>query len=418
MSHKRYFKRNIKYQHRINRHIYLKTILPVLLFLLISLVPVPTYAVEGGEGYEINEQEIINDQLKRSEYKQLEEYLQQYTEDDTGDIISDFNPINIFHQAAKGEFKFSFIGLLNGITKYLFKEIYANINIMVQVIILAVLCSLLKNLQTSFLSKSVGELAFFVCYIVIVSVLVISFNSCLNLAITIIDNMVNFMYATMPILITLLISGGNITTGGAFQPIIFGIIGTAATIIKTVLMPVILLSTVLAFIGNVSEKVQVTKLTETMKQIAAWTLGLILTVFIGIISIQGSLGAVVDGVTGKTAKFAIGTFVPIAGKYLADAAETVIGCALVIKNAAGVAVMAVIVGICLIPVLKITALIFLYRITCMLIEPISEKRITKCIEEIGNSLTYIIGLIASVAFMFIISVTAIIAAGSLSAMIR
>jgi len=45
------------------------------------------------------------------------------------------------------------------------------------------------------------------------------------------------------------------------------------------------------------------------------------------------LGAVVDGVTSKTAKFAIGAFIPVAGKYLADAADAVIGCTLLIKNA-------------------------------------------------------------------------------------
>lgn len=401
-----------------NKFKFYAAIFSLALCLLSFCSPILARAEGEGGNYDINKDEIIDDQLKLGEYKKLEEHLEKYSDDGVKEIIDGFNPRNIFHDVAKGKFKFSLIGLLNGIGKFLFKEIYFNINIMIKLIIIVILCAMLRNLQNSFLSESVGELAFYVCYIAIVSVLITSFNTSLNLAITIIDNMVDFMYATMPILITLLVSGGNVTSAGAFQPIMVGIIGVSATIIKSVLVPLVLLSTVLGLIGNISDKVHISKLTEFIKQITIWTLGFILTVFIAIISIQSSLGAVVDGVTGKTAKFAVGTFIPIAGKYLADAADTVIGCALLIKNAAGVSVMAGVIAICVIPILKIAALICMYKIICALVEPISEKRITQCIDQIGNSLTYIIGLVVSVAFMFIMSVTAIIAAGSLSAMIR
>ena len=60
-----------------------------------------------------------------------------------------------------------------------------------------------------------------------------------------------------------------------------------------------------------------------------------MTLFIAIVTLQGAIGAVVDGVTSKTAKFAIGVFIPVAGKYLADAADAVIGCTLLIKMLLG-----------------------------------------------------------------------------------
>jgi stage III sporulation protein AE len=285
-------------------------------------------------------------------------------------------------------------------------------------IVVVMLCALLKNLQTSFLSDSVGELAFYVCYVVVVSILLVSFNSALNMGMKIIDNMVDFMYATIPVLITLLVSGGNITSGGIFQPVMVMIVEFSATVLKNVFIPLIFLSTILSIVNNISDKVQLSKLAGFLKQISGWTLGLILTVFIAFISIQGSFGAVVDGVTSKTAKFAIGAFIPVAGKYLADAADTVIGCTLLIKNAAGVAAMIGIIVICIVPLLKILALIALYKLTCALIEPIAEKRITDCINQVAGSLTFIFGIAASVAFMFLITITVIISASNLSAMIR
>jgi len=113
----------------------------------------------------------------------------------------------------------------------------------------------------------------------------------------------------------------------------------SATIIKNILIPLIVLSTIISIVDNISDKIQISRLSSFLKNITQWTLGLILTIFVAIVSLQGSLGAVVDGVTSKTAKFAIGAFIPVAGKYLADAADAVIGCTLLIKNAVGVAIM-------------------------------------------------------------------------------
>lgn len=368
---------------------------------------------------EINDSEqIIVQQARSGEMKKIEDQLKKYSEHDINEIIKGYNPENILNNAAKGEFGYSLKSILNSALNYLFKEIYININILVKLIVLVAICALLKNLQTSFLSESVGELAFYVCYIVLVSIIILCFNTALSLGINVIDKMVDFMYATVPVLITLLVSGGNITSGGVFQPILIMIVEVSATLIKNIFIPLVFMSTILSILNNISEKIQISKLASFLKQIANWSLGLILTVFIAIITIQGSVGAVADGIAGKTAKYAIGTFIPIVGSYLADATDTVLGCTLLIKNAAGIASMIGIIVICLIPLLKILALIALFKIACVLVEPISEKRITACLNEVSGSMTFIFGMVATVAVMFLISISAIIGASNLSAMIR
>ncbi len=253
---------------------------------------------------------------------------------------------------------------------------------------------------------------------VIVSLIIVSVSTVLGYARDIIDSLVSFMHATIPVMITLLVSGGNITSAGVFQPVLIMLVEVSATIFKNVFIPLIFLSVILSVVDNISEKVQVSRLAQFLKQVSGWSLGLVLTIFIGILGIQGSLGAVVDGVTSKTAKFAIGALVPVAGKYLADAADAVIGCTLLIKNASGIVVMLGIVAICIIPLIKIFAILVLYRITCILVEPIAEKRITNCINEMANAITFAFGIAASVTFMFLLSVTAIIGASNISAMMR
>ena len=367
---------------------------------------------------EITEHEIIEEQAKSSEINSIEDKLKKTMDEEFYEIMPDYNPENLIKDVAKGEFKFDIASVFNRILMFLFKEVYLNIDILIKLVVLVIICAVLKNLQSSFMSKSVGELAFYVCYIVLVSVLMVSFNSALKAGIEIIDAMVNFMYASIPVLITLLISGGNITSGGVLQPVLIMIVQFTATIIKTVFVPLIVLSTLISIVNNVSDKIQVARLASFLKTITTWSLGLILTLFVAVVSLQGSLGAVVDGVTSKTAKFAISAFIPVAGKYLADAADAVVGCTLLIKNAMGVAIMIGIVSISLIPILKMLAIIGLYRLACVFLEPVAESRIVKCIGEVAGSMTYILGIVASVAFMFLITVTTLITASNLSAMMR
>lgn len=390
----------------------------ISIVVILSFSSSVSYGAEG-ENKSVDETNaIIESQSQSGEIKKIEDQINKFSKNGLKEIAPEFDPQKIISKAATGKFEFSVSGIFNKVMAFLFKEVYINIDILIKLIILTVLCSLLKNLQASFLSESVGELAFYACYIVIVSVMIISLNTVLILGNGIIDNMVNFMHATIPAMITLLVSGGNLTSAGVFQPILIMVVEIGATLIKTVFLPLVSLSLILTIVDNISDKIQVSRLAQFFKQVCLWSLGLMLTLFIGIVTIQGSLGAVVDGVTSKTAKFAIGAMVPIAGKYLADAADTVIACTLLIKNAAGIAAMIGVIGICIIPLIKIFALIALYRITCILIEPIADKRITNCINEMANILTYILGISASVAVMFLISITAIIGASNVSSMIR
>lgn len=396
-----------------------KIFLMVFFIILFAICPLQVWAEASvSEGASVSTEDLIDEQLDSDENSQITDNVIKYYSEESKDLFPDFEPEKIISQAAKGDMKLNVSNILNSIVKYLFKEIYVNIDILIKIIILSILCAILKNLQNSFLSESVGELAFFVCYIVIVSVLMVSFSTAMNMCNSIIDDMVSFMHAIIPLLITLLVSAGSISSASMFQPLLVMLVEIGATMIKNFFIPLIFIVTVLNIVNNISDKIQLTRLSGFLKQVCGWGLGFILTVFIAIVTIQGSMGSVVDGVTSKTAKFAIGTFIPVVGKYLADAADTVIGCTLVIKNASGLIAMIGIILICLAPLLKILALVVLYKLAAAFVEPISDKKITNCLGDMAGSLTYILGLTASVAVMFLIVITVVISTSNLSAAIR
>ncbi len=394
----------------------------VLIFSAASLLYSRSVYADKDYGSKISDdekisEELIDEQIESGNIGDIKESLRAYQDSDFHEILPDFNPDKIIADAAKGKFEPGLSGLLQRVVRFLLMEVYVNVNIMIKLIVLVFICAILRNLKTSFLGEGVGELGFFVCYLVIVTVLIVSFETVMNMARETINTMVAFMHANIPVLMTLLISSGNIVSGGVFQPILILVVEVGATFLKSIFIPLVFFSAVLSIVNNISNKFQIAKLVSLLRRIIFWSLATTLSVFVGILIIQGSMGAVVDGVTSKTAKLAIGV-IPVAGKYLADAAEAVVSCALLIKNAAGVAVMIGIVSICLVPVLKIIAIIAIYRFVGALVEPISDSRITNCINDMASSLSYIMAIVVSIAIMFFISTTALISAGNITAMIR
>lgn len=398
----------------MGRKLLLKVLVIILFIIILPGGSVVTYAASA----EDEQSNIINEQINSNEIKSIEEGIRKSQDKDFKELLPSFDPETIIKQTAEGKFKPQLVPFFNKLLGFLIKEIYVNLNIMVKLIVISVFCAVLKQLQSSFLSESVGELAFFVCYAVIVGIVIVSLNTTMNLGREIIDDMVVFMHTTIPILVGLLISTGCLASGGILQPLLVMSVEIVAGIFKNFLLPLVMISAIISVVNNISDKVNISRLAGFFRQICGWCIGIIMTIFIGIVSVQGSLGAVVDGVASKTAKYALGTFVPIAGKYLADAADAVLGCSLLIKNGVGLAVLVGILSICLIPLLKLAAIIIIYRITCALIEPISEKRITGLLNDVATSITYILGISSAVAFMFLMSVTALISAGTISAMMR
>lgn len=379
---------------------------------MFSVCPAAYAEEETGTGMD----ELIDAQAG-SETEEIGRQVDKYAGSGLSELIEGYDPNEIVKSIAKGNTKADFTSIWGKVANLFLKEIRTNINILLRVLVIVMICAVLNNLRVSFLNESVGELAFFVSYIVLVTALAASFKEVFALGTTIVDDMVKFMYATSPLLVTLLVSGGNIVTGGVIQPAVVLAVEAAAVIMKNVFIPLILIATVIAIIDNLSEKIKITRIAELLRRICTWGIGIMLTVITAIMAIQGTVSAVADGITGKSVKFAINS-IPVVGSYLSDATDTVLGCTLLIRNAAGLAAVLGVLGICLMPVLKIGALVLIYRVAGIIAEPVSDKRISKIFDEVGKSLVQVFAIVVAVAFMFVITIAAIIGASNISAMIR
>lgn len=390
-----------------------------LLILTITIV-VSGYSLswaQDGEDLKEYNGKIIEEQMKNINLDELQKVISDVNSS-TNNYMPNIDFDTVLEALVKGEEFFKGSEILNGILKMFFYEVIQNASLLIKILILTIICSILTNIQSTFESNTVGEIAFYICYIVLIGLALKSFSQAMEVGRITIDKMVVFMQALLPTLITLLLVVGGITSSAIFQPIILGTISIVSTMMKDLIIPLVFFSAVIGMVSNISPKIQISKLSGLLRQISIAIVGISLTIFIGIISIQGLTTAKVDGVSIRTAKFAIDKFVPIVGKFLSDAMDTVVGCSMLLKNAVGMIGVIILFLITLIPTIKIISLIFLYKLGAAFVEPISNKRIVACLSEISNSLIVLLAVVASVGIMFFIAITIIVSAGNMTMLFR
>ncbi len=308
--------------------------------------------------------------------------------------------------------------ILQKVMSMLFKEITTNVHLMGKLLFLAVLCAIMQNLQTSFDSSAISMLAYSVCYIFLTVIALTAFYHALTAARVAVSNMVGFMQALLPLLITLLAGVGAITSATLFSPLMLFCVSSISIIVKDIVMPLLYLTAVLECVNYISGKYRLTNLSGFFKQSGMVMLGLLMVMFVGIISIQGVAGSISDGLTLRAAKYATSTFIPILGGMFADTVELVMGASLILKNAVGVFGVIVIMSICAIPLIKLMSLVIIMKATGSLVQPMGDEKMAKCLDGMGNTLLLIFSCVLTTALMFFVAITMIVGAGTMAMMLR
>ena len=147
-------------------------------------------------------------------------------------------------------------------------------------------------------------------------------------------------------------------------------------------------------------------------------MGIILTIFVGVVSLEGTLASSVDGITAKTAKTVVSSAIPVVGKILGDAVDTVLGCGVVLKNAIGIVGVIIVIGICIMPIIKLTILFLSYKLLAVVSEPIADKKIVELLEQIGDIFKIFLGVLCALSFMLIIGTSLVLKMSNSSVMYR
>jgi len=392
-----------------------------ILLLLLLCLPVRTFAAPDSYGAlnDIREQMrlTIDRQLQGINVENWDEFIEEIKQQGNP-AFQEGGARDLIKKIVTGQFSLNLRDFGIHIARIFYREVMENLGLIIRIMALAVVCGVLKNMQDSFQSVSAAEVAYFVCYMVVALMVIHSIMSAVEVGRKAVDTMTSFTQGFFPVLLALLVSIGGVTSSAILKPTVGLLAGFMGMVLEHVMFPLILASVVVIMINHISDKVQLNRLSSLLKNICEWTLGFIFTAFVGALVVQGVMAASIDGVSIRTAKFAVDTFVPVVGKMFAQAVDMVVGCSLLIKNAVGLVGLLVIASICLYPVLKILGLMAVYKLASAVLEPVTDKRIADCLNDIGNMMIIIVITVAGMAMVFFLAITLIIGVGNAATMMR
>jgi stage III sporulation protein AE len=318
----------------------------------------------------------------------------------------------------KGETPLTFRDWINAIFHYIFREWAENSKLLGTILMLSLLAALMQHLQTAFEKVAIAQITYRVIFTVLLILILRSFYYMIEYVQQVIERVHEFMLAIIPLLLALTATSGAVLSAAFFHPLFLLLVELSSSVVKSFIFPLLIFSTLLFMMNTLSDQFKVTEFAELLRTIAIGALGVFMTIFIGLLSIKGTITAISDGVAMKTAKYATSHFVPVIGKMFSDAADTAIAASLLIKNAIGLGGLFFLVVLVGFPLLKIIMLAVTYKIAAALIQPLGDSLTSQCLSIISKNVVYVGAVLLMVSLMFFFCITYLIAASTMVMSLR
>lgn len=358
--------------------------------------------------------QVANHQLDTLPTEKIDAFW-QHLQQQYGDYMPDVSGVSIVH-AVMDNGGFHLQSLMHGLIRYFFSEILDNTQLLGGILILSVVAAVLESMQSAFEQQTVSQVAYAVIFLVLMVLAIGSFTEAIGYARHAIQSMNDFMLATVPLAVALLAASGAMASAAFFQPVMLFAVHFVSNVIFLFVFPLIFFSAVLDITSTLSTRYQLTRLAGLLRTGGMTILGISMSAFLGVLAVEGAGKGIADGVALRVIKVSVGTFVPVIGKAVADASETVLSASLLVKNAVGIAGLVIIACIAVFPALKILALSLIYGGSSALMQPIGENPMISCLSTLSKSLVLVFACVASVAIMFFIAICILLATANLAVM--
>lgn len=301
-----------------------------------------------------------------------------------------------------GDFADDSTSIWEALINLIFDNILSFLPIIATVIAVSILGGMIQNLKPNFSGKSIGSVVHFVTYGVVVILIFTVITRMITVTTGTIGSIKAQMDAVFPILLTMLSAVGGSVSVSVYQPAMALLASLIINIFTIFLMPLFLISVVLSLVSNLSNNVKLDKFISFINSLFKWVIGLVFTIFIGFASIQGITAGSIDGLSIKTAKFAIKSYVPIIGSYISDGFYIILASSSLIKNAVGACGLLLLVGTILAPIMQLVIFMLALKLMAGIIEPLGDGKIASFVSTLSKSMTMLISMIVAVSFMYVI----------------
>ena len=176
-------------------------------------------------------------------------------------------------------------------------------------------------------------------------------------------------------------------------------------------MPLVQVMILFVFLNEVVEGERFSKMTELLEDGIRFVLKFVTGTVVGLNVVQGLIQPAADRVKGSMfAKTA--SAIPGIGNSVQAVSEIIVGAGTLIKNSVGVAAMIIVLGITLLPVIKMGVLVFFYKFSAAVIEPVADKRISGTLNGVCRGSVLLAKIMLTSMLLFLITIAMVAASSS------
>ncbi len=297
---------------------------------------------------------------------------------------------------------------LNKISEFAFGEIKHSLIRIIYIVLICILISVMKiYIKDGGLSEISSNVCFVMCSFLLITVFEYSSDTCKKA----LNDLFDYMSFAVPVYAGTLISGGFARTAASVQGLFMTLSTVIAAIIKNIVFPMLYCCGLLSIIGNISSTFNLSGFVSFISKAARYIIGLIMTIFAGILAFTGFGAVAGDNLALRTARYAIGNFVPVVGGCLSEALSSLLYSSAITKNAIGYIGFFTLLFICLAPIIKVFCVVFMLRLGSVITSMVGETSVTNAINSICDVLVSIAAMVILISVMFVLMITIVSVAG-------
>ncbi len=348
---------------------------------------------------------IIKEQKQRSGADKLSGKLPENAK-------SNINSLGIKSGDQDSLAKFTPANMLGSLWNSLKSAASAPVKAVMAVIAILLACALLNTLKSSIGDKSLQNVFNIVSSLCIATVILVPVSQCVSHCAQTISESSGFMTAFLPVYSTLATLSGHPASAIASQSLLIVSSDALSSITTTTFVPMVDMYLGFCVVGAVSPGINISGIASFIKSAVSWALGLCLTIYTGILTVQGVIASAADSVTVKAAKFVVDGAVPVVGGAISDAMNTVISCTGLLKTTVGAYAIVVFILAFLPPLLECLLWLLAADLSLAVADILGIENMSGMLKSVREALKLLIALVLVSALAMIISVSVMLLLGN------
>ncbi len=270
---------------------------------------------------------------------------------------------------------------------------------------------IVNSTEDSLSNKSMSGMFGVISVLISVGIISDSVSECINTASEALNSGSRFMIGYVPVFAGITASSGSITSAAAYNLLVILVSQGATQIFASIIVPVLSLCMAMGIVEAINPDFRLSGITEGVKKGVTFLIGFVMTIFIGLMSLQSIVGASADTLGVKAAKYMVSNWIPFVGGAIADTYTTVKHSLGLLRGGAGFLGIAVIFVMVVPPLIEIIAMRLVFSVADIISDLFGASQMKILLKNTGWILSITLSILMCFAVMLIISTTILMLVG-------